>query len=194
MFYKILLLEILLIFGMISLKVYQSLPETKVSVGETTVVIKSVKEVAKLPSNPITSVSSTERSDLRFPVKGHGPENVISVFGDKRGKNRTHEGIDIKAPRGTAIVATTDGFIERIKEGGNGGKQVYLRGMKGRLFYYAHLEDWSVEEFQAVSAGEVLGTVGDSGNAKGTTPHLHFEIMLGKEKKSIDPLKFWISV
>jgi murein DD-endopeptidase MepM/ murein hydrolase activator NlpD len=80
-----------------------------------------------------------------------------------------------------------------VKEGGNGGKQVYLRGVKGRLFYYAHLEDWSVEEYQAVSAGDVLGTVGDSGNAKGTTPHLHFEIMLGKEKKSVDPLKFWVN-
>ena len=89
-------------------------------------------------------------------------------------------------------MATTDGFVERIKEGGNGGKQLYLRDAKGRLFYYAHLDSWSVEEFAAVAAGDVLGTVGDTGNAKGTTPHLHFEIMLGKKKKAVDPLKFWI--
>jgi len=90
-------------------------------------------------------------------------------------------------------VAVTDGYVERIREGGSGGKQLYLRDAKGRLFYYAHLNSWSVEEFAAVKAGKVLGTVGDTGNAKGTTPHLHFEVMLGKEKKAVDPLQYWVS-
>jgi len=150
-------------------------------------------DVAELPIRRVKSVSSDNAGELTFPVKGYGTEAVISVFGDKRGKTRLHQGIDIKAPKGTPIVAVTDGYVERIREGGSGGKQLYLRDAKGRLFYYAHLNSWSVEEFAAVKAGKVLGTVGDTGNAKGTTPHLHFEVMLGKEKKAVDPLQYWVS-
>lgn len=196
MLYKILFLEILVCMGMLSLKVYHHMSETTLAAGETTVVIKSPgTDVAmtELPTNGTTPVKYTGKSEFTFPVKGFGPGAVISVFGDKRGKTRLHQGIDIKAPRGTPVVAVTDGFIERIKKGGSGGKQIYLRDGKGRLFYYAHLNSWSVEEHEAVKAGDVLGTVGDTGNAKGGTPHLHFEIMLGKEKKAVDPLKYWTS-
>lgn len=206
MFYKVLFLEILACMGLVSLKVYHNLPETTLAVGETTLVIKAPGATSstssarvkvapaspELPAQPIAPVISTDGSELTFPVAGYDTDAVISVFGDKRGKTRRHKGIDIKAPRGTAVVAATDGFVERVKDGGSGGKQVYLRGAKGRLFYYAHLDDWSVEEFAAVEAGDVLGTVGNTGNAKATTPHLHFEIMLGKEKKAVDPLPFWV--
>lgn len=197
MFYKVLFLEILACIGLVSLKVYNNMPETTLAMGETTVVIKSQNveaAVSELPTLKTKEVSSVKKGELTFPVKGYGPASVISVFGDKRGKTRLHQGIDIKAPKGTPIVAVTDGFVERIREGGNGGKQLYLRDGKGRLFYYAHLNSWSVEEFDAVKAGDSLGTVGDTGNAKGTTPHLHFEIMLGKGKKAVDPLKFWVNV
>lgn len=195
MFYKVLVLEILACLSLVSLKVYQSLPATQLAVGDKVVTIKaeSPKEaVAELAGRELDYVQSTF-SGLHFPVQGYGLKNIISGFGDKRGK-RSHQGVDIKAPRGTNIVAVTDGFVERIKEGGSGGKQVYLRDGSGRLFYYAHLDSWAVEEFAAVKAGEVLGAVGDTGNAKGTTPHLHFEVLLGKDKAAIDPLKFWIGV
>ena len=97
----------------------------------------------------------------------------------------------MKAPKGTPVVAVTDGFVERIREGGSGGKSLYLRDGSGRLFYYAHLDDWSVAEFDAVTAGTPLGTVGDTGNARGTTPHLHFEILLGKERRAVDPSAYY---
>ena len=143
------------------------------------------------PPSPVEEHVRSIRGDLLFPVRGHGTEHVISVFGDKRGKTRLHKGIDVKAPRGTDLVAVTDGFIERVRSGGSGGKQVYLRDGRGRLFYYAHLEEQLVEEFQVVEAGDVIGTVGDSGNARNTTPHLHFEILLGKDRTAVDPLTFW---
>ena len=213
MFYKILLLEILACVGLVSLRVHQGLPATTLAVGETTVVLKApssapaaapysaekgipvpIKAPPKLPAKSPTPVTSLRSGELIFPVANHGVANVISVFGDKRGKTRLHQGIDIKAPKGTPVSATAAGFIERVKEGGSGGKQVYLRDGKGRLFYYAHLDSWSVEEYAVVEAGDELGTVGDTGNAKGTTPHLHFEILLGKKKQAIDPLKFWRGV
>ncbi|TXF85698.1 M23 family metallopeptidase [Neolewinella aurantiaca] len=196
MFYKVLFLEILACAALVGIRVYSAMPETTLAVGETTVVLvpeSDTKVTPALPTQQLKPVTSSVKSELTFPVQNYGPEAIISVFGDKRGKTRLHQGIDIKAPKGTPIIATTNGFIERIKEGGSGGKQIYLRGSKGRLFYYAHLDSWAVEEYEAVEAGDVLGTVGDTGNAKGTTPHLHFEIMLGKEKKAIDPIKFWLN-
>ncbi|MFK8163601.1 MAG: M23 family metallopeptidase [Lewinella sp.] len=192
MFYKVLLLEMVLIGGMISLKIRQTGEEItgldqQIAVSSKTSTDRATDVLRREKPSPVVSINSGE---LTFPVAGHGTENVISVFGDKRGK-RSHEGIDIKAPRGTYVVAATDGFIERIKEGGSGGKQIYLRDVKGRLYYYAHLDSWEVEEFAPVEAGQILGTVGDTGNAKNTTPHLHFEVLHGKNREAVDPMKYW---
>jgi murein DD-endopeptidase MepM/ murein hydrolase activator NlpD len=123
-----------------------------------------------------------------FPVKDHTTANIISYFGDPRGKSRKHLGVDIKADRHTPVVAVLDGKVEAIKEGGNGGKTIYLRAADGVLYFYAHLEDWLVKEGAMVDAGEEIATVGNSGNASRTTPHLHFEIMQGEKRTSIDPL------
>ncbi len=189
---KFLLVEVLLLGGMIALYAHQQLPPTTVTVGETTLEIKTEEAVEALPTSPTPLVKMT--GGLVFPVSGFTAAAVISVFGDPRGKTRKHQGIDIKAPRGTDLVAVTDGFIERIRESGSGGKQLYLRDGTGRLFYYAHLDSWTVEEYQAVKAGDVIGTVGDTGNARGTTPHLHFEILLGKDRKAIDPITYFTGV
>ncbi len=203
MFTKFLLLEALVVAAMVGTFVHQQLPATSLTVGETTVVIKDpeaeeafttdvpkeVASVATLPTLPATPIE--RRGELSFPVSGFGTGAVISVFGDRRGNRRLHQGIDIKAPRGTPVVAVADGFVERIQDGGSGGRQLYLRDGQGRLFYYAHLDGWSVEEFAAVKAGDTLGTVGNTGNASATLPHLHFEVLLGKTRKAIDPLHFW---
>ena len=200
---KALLLEALVVAAMVGTFVHQQLPPTSLTIGTTTVVVKeapvgeaptevparAVASVATLPTLPAEPVAV--RGELRFPVSGFGTGAVISVFGDRRGSSRLHQGIDIKAPKGTPVVAVADGFVERINDGGSGGRQLYLRDVEGRLFYYAHLDDWSVEEFTAVKAGDVLGTVGNTGNASATTPHLHFEVMLGMDRRAIDPLRFW---
>ena len=186
MFYKVLFLELLACASLVGWRVYQALPTTTLAVGDSVVALKTAAPRAARPA-----VAPLPAGSLVFPVSDHSVADVISVFGDKRGKTRRHQGIDVKAPRGTAVVATVDGFVERIREGGNGGKQLYLRDARGRLFYYAHLDAWSVAEFDAVTAGQQLGTVGDTGNARGTTPHLHFEILLGKERRAVDPLPYW---
>ena len=180
---------------------HRQLPATTLTLGETTLVIKDtgadLSSSDAFPAKPVAELSSPapapvqSASGLVFPVAGFGPSAVISVFGDPRGTSRTHEGIDIKAPRGTEVVAVTEGFVERIREGGSGGKQLYLRDSRGRLFYYAHLDAFSVQEFDAVQPGDPLGTVGDTGNARATTPHLHFEILMGKDRTAVDPLPFW---
>lgn len=126
-----------------------------------------------------------------FPVSGQSSRNIISYFGDERaGGARKHEGIDIGAPRGTIVMSVSAGVVTRVVEKGNGGKQVWVRNLNSTVtFYYAHLDKQMVEEGQRVAEGEVLGTVGNTGNASGGPPHLHFEV-IDQSGKSVDPLPF----
>lgn len=128
-------------------------------------------------------------ASLTFPVAGHGPNAVASVFGDPRSGGRRHDGIDIFAPRGTDAVAARDGRVTRVGTNRLGGNVVWMRG-GGLSFYYAHLEDQSVTTGEAVKAGDTLGRVGNSGNAVTTPPHLHFGIYDGG---AIDPLPYLTS-
>lgn len=109
------------------------------------------------------------------------------AFGDSFGAPRMmgtehqhwHEGTDIMAPMGTLLLACERGVIMRVGTGGVlGGNTVWLRGESGAAYYYAHLATFApgVVEGAVVEAGTVLGTVGDTGNARGGAPHLHFEV------------------
>lgn len=107
-----------------------------------------------------------------FPVAG--PNEYIDSWGFARSGGRSHKGTDIMAPKGTPTVAVADGWVT---PGRNrlGGLTVWLNADNGTRYYYAHLDTITVGHGR-VAAGQQLGTVGDSGNAKGTPPHLHFEI------------------
>lgn len=115
---------------------------------------------------------------LEFPVAGKGNGSVQSFWGASRdGGGRSHEGIDIFAARGTPVVAIADGFITRTGNQGLGGKQVWLRdGILGNSYYYAHLDSILTESGKQVKTGDTLGLVGNTGNAAGGSPHLHFGI------------------
>lgn len=124
-----------------------------------------------------------------FPVANKNLRNVISRFGDARGR-RKHQGIDIKADRGTPVLAIAEGTIERVNNGGNGGKQIWLRLRDSTMVFYAHLDEQWVETGEEVNAGQVIGSVGNTGNARHTTPHLHFEIIL-PGRGEVDPAQFY---
>lgn len=127
-------------------------------------------------------------SSLAFPVSGLTAGAVQSGFGAARdGGVRGHEGIDIFAPRGTPVTAVVDG-VAQTDTNGLGGNVVWLRdGRQRRTYYYAHLDRWALEGTATVKAGDVLGYVGNTGNARTTAPHLHFGIYEGGP---IDPLPF----
>lgn len=118
---------------------------------------------------------------LMIPVRGVKAADLFDTFSDERGGGtRLHEALDIMAPRGTPIVAAAPGTIERLFESDAGGNTIYLRSNDKRtIYYYAHLDAYapSLEEGASVERGEVLGTVGSTGNASPDGPHLHFAIM-----------------
>ncbi|MET0290102.1 MAG: M23 family metallopeptidase [Pseudoxanthomonas sp.] len=125
---------------------------------------------------------------LPVPVQGVRARQVADTFGAPRGADRSHAGVDIFAKRGTPVVSATAGVVASIRDGGLGGRQVWIVGPAGERHYYAHLQDWrpGLEQGHIVTVGTVLGYVGDSGNAKGTPPHLHYGIY-GKDG-AYDPL------
>lgn len=113
----------------------------------------------------------------------HGGARFVPDFGAGRG-GRTHEGVDLLAPKGTPVVANVSGVVE-FRHNRRGGLSYYLHGTNGVLYYGAHLATF-VGHTRHVRAGETIGTVGSSGNASGGATHLHFEKMPGGGR-SVDP-------
>jgi murein DD-endopeptidase MepM/ murein hydrolase activator NlpD len=97
-----------------------------------------------------------------------------------RGGERRHEALDIAAPAGTPVIAAAEGRVEKLFRSDDGGNTVYIRSADRRtIYYYAHLQGYSpdLEEGKPVERGQRLGTVGATGNADPSAPHLHFAIM-----------------
>jgi LysM repeat protein len=115
----------------------------------------------------------------RCPVTGG---TYFNDWGFPRSGGRLHQGNDIFAPRGTPIVAPVAGTVE-FKTGAIGGLQFWLAGSDGVRYIGTHLEGFGIAG--QVSAGDVIGYVGDSGNAVGSRPHVHFE--MAKDGQTFNP-------
>jgi len=128
---------------------------------------------------PSTTTEPPPSTGLTCPVDG--AVSFTDTWGDPRSGGRTHEGVDMIAARGTPLVAIETGTIKRMGNGGLGGITIYLTGAGGDQYYYAHLDAWApgLSVGQAVSVGELIGYVGNTGNAQYTVPHLHFEFHPG---------------
>ena len=110
-----------------------------------------------------------------FPVAASGDPKYSDDFAKPRQAGRTHEGIDIFAAPGTPVFAVQDGGV-RTELDPRGGIVVWLIGTDARHYYYAHLSAVEGPMPRAVNVGDVIGRVGSTGNAAGTSPHLHFQI------------------
>ncbi len=119
---------------------------------------------------------------VRFPIGGTYSVPLIDSFGFPRmpgtPDEHWHEGIDIFAPRGTPLVATERGVITKVGNGRLGGLKFWLAGESGTEWYYAHLDSFApgLVDGAVVEAGDLLGYVGNTGNAVGTPPHLHLQM------------------
>ena len=133
---------------------------------------------------------------MQLPIEDFNYAKLRSQFLDRR-RGHTHQAIDLMNPRGTPVVAVTDGYVKKLYRSKKGGISVYLFDAKEQLcFFYGHLDKYvkGLVEGMKVTPGQVLGFVGSTGNAKKSSPHLHFAISeVGPDKKwsggkAIDPL------
>ena len=126
---------------------------------------------------------------LIIPVTGVRPEQLQDTFTEARSEGRVHDAIDIMAPAGTPVVAASDGEIVRLFQSDRGGTTIYqLSPDKKLVFYYAHLQRYAdgLAAGKFARQGEVIGYVGDTGNAGAGNYHLHFSIAV-----VADPKRYW---
>lgn len=123
---------------------------------------------------------------LVVPVQGVAPSDLVDTYTQGRG-SRTHEAIDIMAPRGTPVYAVDDGTVAKLFNSKPGGLTVYHFDPERNLaYYYAHLDRYAdgLKEGRKLRRGDLIGYVGSTGNADPTGPHLHFAVFrLGPDKR-----------
>lgn len=127
--------------------------------------------------------------NLIIPVAGVRSDQLLDTFTDARSEGRSHDAIDIPAAAGTPVLAVSDGQVVKLFQSERGGNTIYqLSPDKKLIFYYAHLQGYAagmvVDKF--VRQGEVIGYVGDTGNAGTGNYHLHFSISV-----LADPKRYW---
>ncbi|HYP25291.1 MAG TPA: M23 family metallopeptidase [Blastocatellia bacterium] len=121
--------------------------------------------------------------DLLIPVEGVSAAQLRDSYYDGRSEGRTHEALDIMAALDTPVLATTDGKVAKLFQSDKGGIALYQLDESGLYyFYYAHLSRYAdgVYEGKPLKRGEIIGYVGDTGNAGAGNYHLHFGIQKPK--------------
>ncbi len=128
----------------------------------------------------------TVASDFLVPVEGR----ISSIFGLRRFFNeqprRPHSGLDIAAAQGTPVKAVAAGKVIESGDFFFSGNMVYLDHGQGLISLYAHLHEIKVKPGQQIKAGEIIGTVGETGRVTG--PHLHLAVIANQT--TVDPLLF----
>jgi len=148
---------------------------------------KQAKPAGKVAPEPTTGIPVRQPPQITpkltaggyvFPV--YGPSSFVDTFGGDRSdvSGGWHHGDDIFAPLGAPILAVGSGTVFSVGWNKIGGNRLWLRDGQGNLFYYAHLSAFTplAVNGNKVKAGDVLGFVGNTGDAQGTPTHLHFEI------------------
>ena len=154
---------------------------TAASAGETRPAPAATGEPARRGTDPLVVIDSDALAGtLIIPVEGVRSSQLIDTFAEERGEERVHAALDIMAPLGTRVLAAAPGKVESLFQSEAGGNTIYVRSDDGQtIYYYAHLDSYArdLQEGDAVQRGQVLGTVGFTGNASPAGPHLHFAVM-----------------
>jgi murein DD-endopeptidase MepM/ murein hydrolase activator NlpD len=153
-----------------------------------------------IPPTPSAAVADLRTRPLALPLDNASRQDLRSSFDEQRGAQRSHEAIDILAPRHTPVRAVEDGCVVRLFVSKDGGNTIYQFDPSARYaYYYAHLEGYAedLHDGTLVSRGQVIGYVGTSGNAPRDVPHLHFAIFVLTPERhwwqgtAIDPYEVW---
>ncbi len=137
------------------------------------------------------TVTIRNMASLGFPVLGYDFRAIGSGFGAPRdGGRRKHHGVDVFTKRHTPVIAPSKAYVRRVSESDIGGLNIWLHDEKRDLhLYFAHLQTQDVRQNTYVDPGQRIGTVGNTGNARRTPPHLHFGIYVRGEGP-VDPVNF----
>lgn len=133
--------------------------------------------------------AATPSFKLIIPVAGIKPNQLRDTFNEMRSEGRIHNAMDIMAPGGAPVLAATEGKIAKLLISDRGGITIYQLSKDEKLvFYYAHLQRYAdgLTEGQVAKQGEVIGYVGDTGNAGTGNYHLHFALW-----SVADPKRYW---
>lgn len=120
-----------------------------------------------------------------FVCPVQGPKTFVDSWLAPRPGGRRHMGVDLMSPRGTPVVIPVSGNV-RLGDSGLGGLSFFLDGDDGNFYFGTHMDSYAGASGR-LAAGTVVGWVGDSGDAKGTGTHLHFEIHIGGYGHPVDP-------
>jgi murein DD-endopeptidase MepM/ murein hydrolase activator NlpD len=117
--------------------------------------------------------------NLVIPVQGATTQdwNHDTFWFEPWGKSGVHKGIDIFSPIGTPVVASVYGIVIFTGHLNLGGNVVVVLGPKWRMHYYAHLDSINTAIGTLVNTSQPIGTLGDTGNARGKPSHLHYTIL-----------------
>ncbi|HVF40625.1 MAG TPA: M23 family metallopeptidase [Gemmatimonadaceae bacterium] len=133
--------------------------------------------VLRHPIFLVRLVTSRPPSEVPIPVQGVRKRQIPNTWGAPRSEGRSHKGVDIFATRGTPVISATGGIVLRVGTNRLGGQVVNVLGPGRQVHYYAHLDSYgSFRPGDVVRAGDVIGYVGTTGNARGTPPHLHYGV------------------
>lgn len=116
-------------------------------------------------------------STVQVPVMNVAKKRIVNSWGSPRSGGRSHQGVDIFAPLGTPVLSATEGIVIRVGVNQLGGRVVNILGPGRQVHYYAHLDRYGgFEEGDIVYPGNIIGYVGNTGNAQNTPPHLHYGV------------------
>jgi murein DD-endopeptidase MepM/ murein hydrolase activator NlpD len=153
------------------------------------IVFYSAQRMARVQAKSVRTeapVAKASHDGISPPIAGLKSLNLRDSFNEFHFGHR-HEAIDIMEPRGTPVLAVTDGTIAKLLESKAGGNTIYeFDNPETYCYYYAHLDRYAdhLQEGARVSRGQVIGYVGSTGDASPTAPHLHFGMTLtGPEHK-----------
>ena len=152
------------------------------------------KKPVPLPNTQVNKLQMMRLdSRLPIPVKGISRTQLRDTWGAARSQGRNHEGIDIMAERGTKVYSATEGLVADLRNNNLGGKIIWILGPSGSWHYYAHLDGHKrgLNVGDYVHKGDLIGYVGNTGNARHTAPHLHYGIYLnGKGRGAVNPYSY----
>lgn len=135
------------------------------------------------PTAPASPAQPIASGAFVCPVQG--AVSFVNSWGFARASGNRHQGVDMMSPRGTPVVIPVSGTV-KTRTGGIGGLQFHLNGDDGNFYYGAHMDSFSGAQGH-LPAGTVVGYVGDTGDARGTGTHLHFEIHPGGWPNAVNP-------